>query len=105
MGTRNTKNNLVISYPSQILCLIFLCLYELNRRIVRMCELIDVKMTLTFCLLFVVKRMVIVVFFNEILNSSTHLLTYNYKIDVENKKKWCKMIRIVLLMLCVRLYG
>ena len=87
MGTRNTKNNLVISYPSQILCLIFLCLYELNRRIVRMCELIDVKMTLTFCLLFVVKRMVIVVFFNEILNSSTHLLTYNYKIDVENKKK------------------
>ena len=25
--------------------------------------------------------------FNEILNSSTHLLTYNYKIDVENKKK------------------
>ena len=52
-----------------------------------MCELIDVKMTLTFCLLFVVKRMVIVVFFNEILNSSTHLLTYNYKIDVENKKK------------------
>ena len=44
-------------------------------------------MILTFCLLFVVKRMVIVVFFNEILNSSTHLLTYNYKIDVENKKK------------------
>ena len=53
----------------------------------RLCELIDVKMILTFCLLFVVKRMVIVVFFNEILNSSTHLLTYNYKIDVENKKK------------------
>ena len=52
-----------------------------------MCELIDVKITLTFCLLFVVKRMVIVVFFNEILTSSTHLLTYNYKIDVENKKK------------------
>ena len=49
MGTRNTKNNLVISYPSQILCLIFLCLYELNRRTVRMCELIDVKMILIFC--------------------------------------------------------
>jgi len=32
-GTRNTKNNLVNSYHSQILCLIFLWLYKLNRGI------------------------------------------------------------------------
>jgi len=61
--TRNIKNNLVSSYHSQILCLIFLWLYELNRRIVRLCELIDVKMALAFCLLFIVKRMIIVTFF------------------------------------------
>ena len=34
--------------------------------------------------------------------------TYNYKIGTEDKKKWCKMIRLVLyftIMLCVWLYG
>ena len=56
-GIRNTINNLVNSYYSQILCLIFLWFYELCRLIMRLCELVDVKMTLTFCLFFVVKCM------------------------------------------------
>ena len=51
MGTRNTKNNLVNSYHSQILCLIFLWLYELTRWISRLCELIDWKWHLHFAII------------------------------------------------------
>ena len=52
----------------------------------RLYELIDVKITLIFCLFFVVKSMITVVFL-DVLKKRTHLLTYNYKIDVEDNNK------------------